>query len=63
VSRVASSAHGASGRTAAKSYAALPAEAKAACDAEVNRFVGPGKKYQTADAWRARYAEIYFEKD
>ena len=43
-----------------KSYAALPADAKAACDAEARRFVGEGKKYKSAADWRARYAEIYF---
>lgn len=43
-----------------KSYAAMPAEAKAACDADARRFVGEGKKYKTANEWRTRYAEIYF---
>ena len=43
-----------------KSYAALPADAKVACDAEARRFVGEGKKYKSAADWRARYAEIYF---
>ncbi len=43
-----------------KGYAALPADAKAACDADSRRFVGAGKKYKTADEWRARYAEMYF---
>jgi hypothetical protein len=43
-----------------KSYAALPADAKAACDAETRRFVGEGKRYKTAAEWRTRYAEIYF---
>lgn len=45
-----------------KGYSAMPADAKAACDAEVRNFVGPGKKYKTAADWRARYAEIYFEQ-
>ena len=43
-----------------KGYASLPADAKAACDADAKRFVGPGKKYKTADEWRNRYAEMYF---
>lgn len=43
-----------------KGFAALPADAKAACDADTRKFVGPGKKYKTADEWRNRYAEIYF---
>ncbi len=46
------------GRT--KGYAALPREAKDACDADARKFVGKGKRYETADAWRARYADIYF---
>lgn len=44
-----------------KGYANLPAEAKAACDADARNFVGPNKKYKTPADWRARYAEIYFE--
>lgn len=44
-----------------KSYAALPADAKAACDADSRQFVGPTKKYKNLADWRSRYAEIYFE--
>lgn len=47
--------------SSAKGYAALPAEAKAACDADAKSFVGPGKRYKTADEWRKRYAELYFQ--
>ncbi len=43
-------------------YAALPADAKAACDADAKNFVGAGKKYKTAAEWQKRYAEIYFEE-
>ena len=43
-----------------RSYSALPADAKAACDAEARRFVGEGKRYKSAADWRARYAELYF---
>lgn len=43
-----------------KGYADLPADAKASCDADAKRFVGPGKKYPDVAAWRAKYAEIYF---
>jgi len=42
-----------------RTYASLPADAKAACDAEARRFVGEGKKYKTINDWRTRYAEIY----
>lgn len=41
-------------------YEALPAEAKKACDDDAKRFVGKGKKYETAAAWRKTYAERYF---
>lgn len=48
-------------RTGGKGYASMPADARAACDADIRKFVGPGKSYKTPEAWRARYAEIYFE--
>lgn len=50
-----------SGTKGPKTFASLPAEARAACDADAKRFVGPGKKYKDITAWRSRYAEIYFE--
>lgn len=43
-----------------KSYAAMPSDARAACDSDAKRFVGEGKKYKTINDWRNRYAEIYF---
>ena len=43
-----------------QTYAALPSDARAACDADAKRFVGADKKYKTINDWRARYAEIYF---
>lgn len=52
---VSSEGRGSSG----KGYAALPADAKAACDSEARRFVGEGKRYKTIADWRSRYAEIY----
>lgn len=51
---------GSEGRgSSGKGYAALPADAKAACDSESRRFVGEGKRYKTIADWRSRYAEIY----
>ena len=44
-----------------KSFSSLPADAKAACDADARQFVGPAKKHKTIDEWRARYAQIYYE--
>lgn len=44
-----------------KGYDVLPADAKAACEADTKRFVGPGKRYKSVAEWRTRYAELYFE--
>lgn len=44
------------------SYASLPADAKAACDADARKFVGEDKKYKTSAEWQARYAELYFQE-
>lgn len=43
-----------------KGYASMPADARAACDADSRRFVGSDKKYKSQQEWRNRYAEIYF---
>jgi hypothetical protein len=45
-----------------RGYSALPAEAKAACMAEAEDFVGEGKRYKTDAEWQARYAELYFQE-
>lgn len=45
-----------------KGYTSLPADAKAACDADAKRFVGEGKRYKDVTAWRNRYAELYFSE-
>lgn len=46
-----------------RSFSDLPADAKAACQADTKNFVGPNKKYKTAAEWHSRYAEIYFEQE
>lgn len=43
-----------------KTFTSLPADARAACDADARNFVGPTKKYKTQAEWRSRYAELYF---
>lgn len=55
---------GPSGRAGGKQtgYDALPAEAKAQCDADAKRFVGPNKLFKDVDAWRANYTKIYFQE-
>ena len=45
-----------------KSFAALPADAKAACRADARDRVGKGKRYETMKAWEDRYAELYFKE-
>lgn len=56
-----SSRNGSSGQKGGKKgYASLPADAKAACDADAKNFVGPKLRYKTAAEWQARYAELYY---
>jgi len=46
-----------------KSYQHLSAEAKAACDADIRKFVGEGKRYKDAASYRANWANLYFEQE
>lgn len=43
-----------------KTYADLPADAKAACDKMASRLVGENRKHKTIDSWRKSYARQYF---
>jgi len=43
-----------------QSFAALPKEARDECDKQAADFVGKGKRYPTKEAWRNRYAQLYF---
>lgn len=43
-----------------RSYSSMPADARAACDADARNFVGPNKKYKDQASWREAYAAIYF---
>lgn len=45
-----------------KSFANMPADARAACDADARNFVGEGKKFKTLAEWRSRYTELYFQE-
>ncbi len=57
-------ARGSSTRSAGKSgYDALPADAKAACDADARRFVGENKRYKDTKSWRDAYASEYFRQE
>jgi hypothetical protein len=51
---------GGGGSSNGKSYADLPAEAKAACDSQAKRYSGEGKKYKDVAAYRAYYVNTYF---
>jgi hypothetical protein len=46
---------------AVKSFAQLPAEARAAAEEFVDTLVGPGKAYKTKEEWYAHYAKTYAE--
>lgn len=52
---------GGGGGARAKTYADLPADAKAACDGYERDLVGPNRRYKDADAWRKSYTEQYFK--
>lgn len=54
---------GGGGGGGGKSYADLPAEAKAACDKQAARLVGPGRAHKDASSWRASYARQYFQNE
>jgi hypothetical protein len=41
-------------------YAKLPADAKAMCEAQAKKFVGPGKRYEKLSDWQKRFAQQYF---
>ena len=47
----------------AKSFSALPADAKAACRADARHLVGPNKAFKKMEDWEAEYARTYFEAE
>lgn len=56
--RVEGSRGSGNGSGGAKSYDALPADAKKVCDRQASQFVGKG--FKDLAAWRAHYTSIYF---
>lgn len=52
---------GGNGSAPGKSFADLPAEAKAVCEKQSARFVGEGKRYKDKTAWQKAYATTYFK--
>lgn len=61
-SKVEGSRPGGHQQNGGKSYADLPADAKAACDKQGAQYqlVGPNRTYKTAKEWQAQYAQDYF---
>lgn len=49
-----------SGGSRTRTYADLPSDAKAACDQQERRLVGPGRAFKDQAAWRAYYTQTYF---
>ncbi len=48
------------GSGSGKTYADLPADAKAACDKMAGRLVGPNRAHKDTASWRASYTKQYF---
>lgn len=44
-----------------KTYADLPADAKAACDAQATKLVGANRAHKDQASWRASYVKQYFK--
>lgn len=61
VSKVAGNTRVSAPNGGGKGYNALPMEAKRACDADADRFVGPNKRYKKVEEYRASWANSYFE--
>ena len=59
-SKVEGARTGASQQNGGKTYADLPADAKAACDKDASKLVGPTRLYKTAKDWQVQYARDYF---
>lgn len=59
-----SGSHGGTGRSGGrseKSYASLPAEAKAVCDRQAEKLVGPNRLYKDVAQWQKAFAADYYE--
>lgn len=56
------SGDGESRQSGKKTYAALPADAKSACEADTRKFVGKGKLFQTAAEWHDHFANLYYQE-
>jgi len=52
---------GGGGPVGGKSFADLPADAKAACDNQGKKLVGEGRAFKDMAAWRSYYTNLYFQ--
>jgi len=52
---------GGSGTSGGKSFADLPADAKAACENQARKVVGEGRAFKDMTAWRSYYTNLYFQ--
>lgn len=50
-----------SGGGRGRSYADLPADAKAACDRQGAKLVGEGRAFKDISAWRTYYTNLYYQ--
>ena len=50
------------GGTRGKTYADLPADAKAACASFERDLVGPNRRYKTVAEWHTAYATQHFQE-
>ena len=60
-SKVEGGGRGADSRSGGTGYVNLPSDAKAQCDKEAKKFVGPNRVFKDAKAWNAHFAEQYFK--
>lgn len=59
--KVESSKGGGRRNDGAKTYEDLPADAKAACDSQASKLVGPNRAHKDNASWRASYTKQYFK--
>jgi hypothetical protein len=52
---------GGGGTAGGKSFADLPADAKAACENQGRKLVGEGRAFKDMAAWRSYYTNLYFQ--
>ncbi len=61
VSKVEGNRGSGQGRVGGTDYASLPADARAMCDKQAEKFVGTDRVFKTTKEWQAHYAAEYFK--